>query len=275
MKIEGSVALVTGAGGGIGRETALLLAERGANLVICDIDGDSLAEVAETLANKKRLLLSHPVDVADRDAMAAFAEAVHERAEAVDILVNNAGVGVAGGLLDMPLDAWDWVLGINLTGVAHGCHFFIPPMLRRKKGGHVVNVSSIAGICASRHFSAYAATKFGVFGLSEALREEVRDAGIGVTTICPAFVNTKIVERTRAFGQEGKPENFAKIVSFYQRRNYGPDRVARAIVRAVTRNRNRVVPVSSEAWLLYAMKHLCPPLVPLTIRWFERIIGLP
>ncbi len=275
MEISGKHALVTGAASGIGRETARWFAERGANLVLCDIDEAALSAIAGELEARGRLLLAERVDVADRAAMAAFAERVHRAVEAVDILVNNAGVGVAGGFLDMPLDAWDWVLGINLTGVAHGCHFFIPPMIRRNRGGHVVNVSSIAGICASRHFSAYAATKFGVFGLSEALREELRRAQIRVTTICPAFVNTRIVEKTRAFGTEGEPENFAKVVAFYRRRNYAPRNVARAIVRAVERDRNRVVPVAFEAWLLYYLKRFFPGLMGPAIHLFERIIGLP
>ena len=139
-----------------------------------------------------RSVLARQVDVADREQMREFAAAAHAQAGPVDLLVNNAGVGLAAGFLDTELEDWDWILGINVLGVVHGCHFFLPPMVRRGTGGHVANVSSMAGFHASPVLNAYTTTKFGVLGFSEALREELRPHRIGVTAICPGMINTPI-----------------------------------------------------------------------------------
>ncbi|MEO2167054.1 MAG: SDR family NAD(P)-dependent oxidoreductase, partial [bacterium] len=140
--LHGKTALVTGAGSGIGKETALLLGERGADLVLCDLNEEGLAGTGERLRAMGRTVFMQRVDVADREQMRAFADAVHERVDAVDLLMNNAGVGLAGGLLETELADWDWILGINLMGVIHGCHFFAAKMVQRGMGGHIVNVSS-------------------------------------------------------------------------------------------------------------------------------------
>ena len=125
--------------------------------------------------------------------MAAFASIVHREIGAADLLMNNAGVAVAVGFLHTELGDWDWVLGINVLGVVHGCHFFVPQMVERRGGGHVINVASAAGYVASEGLAAYSTTKFAVVGLSEALRNELRRYGIGVTAVCPGFVATRIV----------------------------------------------------------------------------------
>ncbi len=169
--LAGKTALVTGGASGIGKATALAFARRGANLVICDVDTAGLAAVEQEIRALGHDVFTRRVDVADRDQMRDFAAAVHARVEAVDILMNNAGVGLGAGLLDTSLDDWDWILGINLRGVIHGCHFFVPPMVRRSRGGHVINLSSTAGYVASDALLAYSTTKFAVLGLSEALRD--------------------------------------------------------------------------------------------------------
>ena len=260
--LAGKTALVTGAGSGIGRETALALGGRSADLVLCDVNEAGLAETEAQLSALGREVLARRADVSDRDQMRAFAQEVHGRTEAVDVLVNNAGVGLGASFRDTSLEDWDWIVGINLMGVVHGCHFFLPPMVRRGLGGHVVNVSSAAGYIASEPLSAYCTTKFGVLGLSEALREELARFGIGVTAICPGLINTAIVKTSPLRGPSDKPEVRQKMVETYRRRNYGPDRVARNILKAVQRNR-AVAPISPEAWALYYLKRLFPGLA----RW--------
>jgi len=206
-----------------------------------------------------RSVLAQRVDVADREQMRSFADAVSAQTGAVDLLVNNAGVGLAARFLDTTLDDWDWIVGINLMGVVHGCHFFLPPMIARGKGGHVANVSSMAGYHASPALAAYSATKFAVLGLSEALREELRPHRIGVTAICPGIINTPITTSARARGRADDPQVRERAVALYQRRNYGPDRVAKNILQAVARNRT-VAPISPEAWGAYALKRASPRL---------------
>ncbi len=266
--LQGRTALVTGAASGIGRATVLALARRGAGLVVCDVNEDGLAAVAGEIRALGRDVLARRVDVASAEEMTAFAAAVHERVEAVDLLVNNAGVGLGGGVLHTSLDDWRWIVGINLFGVIHGCHFFVPPMVRRGRGGHVVNVASAAGYVASEALAAYSTTKFGVFGFSEALRQELRRHRIGVTTVCPGIINTPITETSPLRGPDATPEARAYMVETYRRRNYPPERVAENILRAVQRNRG-VAPISPEAWVMYGLKRISPGLVA----WLDRKAG--
>jgi NAD(P)-dependent dehydrogenase (short-subunit alcohol dehydrogenase family) len=263
--LQGRTVLVTGAGSGIGRETALLAARRGAGLAICDLNEAGLAEVETAARAMGRGVLARRVDVADRDQMREFADTVHGEAGPVDLLVNNAGVALAAGLLDTEPEDWDWIVAINVMGVVHGCHFFIPKMVERGTGGHVANVSSMAGFHASPALVAYSATKFAVLGLSEALREELRPHRIGVTAICPGIINTPITRNARARGRVDDPVRRERLVSLYQRRNYGPDRVAQNILKAVQRNRS-VAPIAPEAWLAYAIKRVSPRLAGWTAR---------
>jgi NAD(P)-dependent dehydrogenase (short-subunit alcohol dehydrogenase family) len=262
---SGKTALITGAASGIGRETALAFARAGADLVLCDLDEAGLAETEGRARALGRQVLARRVDVASRAAMEAFAADVHAEREAVDVLVNNAGVGLSGGLLDTSLDDWDWILSINLVGVIHGCHFFIPPMVARRKGGHVVNLSSSAGIVGSEALTAYCTTKFGVFGLSEALRDELGPHGISVATICPGIINTPITRNGRLRGKWTAPGVREQIVDGFEKRNYGPEKVAQAIVAAAASGA-AVVPVAPEAWALYLMKRVAPGLTALVSR---------
>lgn len=258
--------LVTGAGSGIGRETALLFAARGATLFLCDVDESGLTETVRLARKSGGSVLAHVIDVSRRDAMRAFAEAVHEKVPAVDVLVNNAGVGLSGGVLDTDLDDWEWVISVNLWGVIHGCHFFVPPMVKRKKGGHVVNVASVAGYLATPDLAAYGTTKYAVVGLSEALRGELLPHSIGVSVICPGIINTNIVQTARLRGKGISRED---LVDMYERRNYGPEKVASAILGAVINNR-AIVPVAPEAWVAYALKRALPESTPALV---HRIIG--
>jgi NAD(P)-dependent dehydrogenase (short-subunit alcohol dehydrogenase family) len=218
--------------------------------------------------------MSRRVDVSDREAMRAFAEEVHAERAAVDILVNNAGVGHGGGLLETSLEDWDWLVSINLMGVVHGCHFFVPAMVARGGWGHVVNLSSAAGFIAGPRVAAYGATKYAVLGLTEALREELRPHGIGVTAVCPGIIATSIVETGRMRGELGDPEIRERVLQLYRQAKSGPDLVAAAILKAVRKNRG-VVPVSKEAWISYYVKRLFPRFAPrFQARAMERRVGL-
>jgi NAD(P)-dependent dehydrogenase (short-subunit alcohol dehydrogenase family) len=262
--------LITGAGSGIGRETALLFAARGATLFLCDVDEPGLEETAQDARRSGGKVHGYVVDVSRRDAMLSFAATVHEKVQAVDVLVNNAGVGLSGGVLDTELDDWEWVISINLWGVIHGLHYFVPPMVRRKKGGHVVNVASAAGFMAPPDLAAYGTTKYAVVGLSEALRGELGPHGIGVSVICPGVINTKIVKTARL---KGSGVSRSDLVELYERRNYGPEKVANAILGAVIKNR-AIVPVTPEAWVMYSLKRALPETTPALVhRVLERGLG--
>ena len=263
--LSGKVGVVTGAGSGIGRATALALAERGANLAICDVDDVGLAETADRIKALGREVFSQTVDVAQADAMQAFAQATRSALGRVDIVVNNAGIGLAGLFVDVPLEAWTKILGINISGVIHGCHAFLPGMIEADAGGHIVNIASMAGYCQAPGMTAYGTTKFGVLGFSECLRAELSVHGIGVTAVCPGVINTAIVRTSKMYGLNEDPELREQGIRAFERRNYSPERVAQKILRAVQKNRG-VAPISPEAWAGYWVKRLVPGL----IAWFAR-----
>ena len=258
--LSGRMALVTGAASGIGRATALELARRGADLALCDLDAAGLEATAQAARALGREVIAREADVAQEASLCAFADAVHARVAAVDLLVNNAGVALAGGLLDTTSEDWDWILGVNLRGVVRGCALFVPAMVRRGGGGHVVIVSSAAGFTPSQALLAYCTTKFAVLGLAESLAEELRPHGIGVTALCPGFIDTPLTRSARLRGEYDRAEVRERIVSGYRRRGYGPERVARALVRAVERGRV-VAPIAPEAWALYYARRFAPGLL--------------
>jgi NAD(P)-dependent dehydrogenase (short-subunit alcohol dehydrogenase family) len=262
-ELRGKVALVTGAGSGIGRATALALADEGCKLVVCDVAEGPLQAVAAELSAKGALLLQARVDVSKRAEMEAFAAQVHALAPAVDVLVNNAGVGLSGGLLDTTLEDWEWILSINLWGVIHGLHFFVPKMVAHG-AGHVVNVSSGLGLVAAPEVLGYCTTKFAVTGLSESLRAELAPKGIGVSTICPGFIRTGIFRATRARGAAGEAK-VDKVAKLVEQRGATPEKVASAIIDAVQGDKG-VVPVALEAWVSWWLKRYVPWVLPPLMR---------
>lgn len=257
LDLTNKTAVITGAASGIGRETALACARQGADLALCDVSEGGLEQTAADARALGADVLTARVDVADAASMDVFAEQVHGRFGGVDLLVNNAGIGVFSSFADTELEDWQRLLDINVMGVVHGCRAFLPQMIARGCGGHVVNVSSQAGIQASPVLVAYSASKFAVFGFSEALRAELKPHRIGVTAVCPGVVNTAItsVSTVRGAGAAARQD---KVVKLYQRRNYGPEKVAVRILRAVSRNK-AVAPITPEAHIAYALSRVAPP----------------
>jgi NAD(P)-dependent dehydrogenase (short-subunit alcohol dehydrogenase family) len=254
------VVVVTGAASGIGRATALAFARAGARLFVSDLPSvDWQGLTAELLAIGARDVHESAVDVGSREQMASYCELVC-RTGAPEVLVNNAGVGLAGGLLATSLDDWQWILNANLWGVVHGCHFFAPPMVARGRG-QIINIASAAGYYNSELMTAYGTTKSAVIGLSEGLRAELAPFGVGVSVVCPGFINTPIVANMRLRGAAYPESERASVQRFYERRNYPPERVASAVLEAALRN-PALLPVTPEAWALYALKRVAPELGP-------------
>ena len=269
-EFAGKLVVITGAASGIGRATALLFARASAKLCVCDVASEALpALTAELLAEGASEARALTVNVGSRSEMAAFRDAAC-RDGAPDVLINNAGVGLAGGLLATTLEDWEWIVNVNLWGVVHGCHFFAPLMAERGRG-QIINIASAAGFYNSEAMTAYGTTKYAVVGLSEALRAELAPRGVGVSVVCPGFVDTPIVDTMRLRGPEYPESERARIQRFYQRRNYTPERVAQAVLGAARHN-PALLPVSAEAWALYLLKRAAPSLTHRVLSGAQRVL---
>lgn len=251
--------VVTGAGSGIGRETALAFSRLGAEVVIAELHAEAGERTAGEIRATGAPAHSYAVDVSDVDAMADFAKRVVTDHGVPDIVVNNAGIGVAGSFLDTSAEDWRRIVDVNLMGVVNGCRVFGSAMAERLEGGHIVNVASAAAYTPSKMLSAYVATKAAVLMLSESLGAEFAEYGIGVSAICPGIVNTPITTATRYVGlsEAEQAERARNISKQYARRNYPPSKVAYAIVKAV-RQGTPVVPVTPEAVGGRLMSRLSP-----------------
>jgi NAD(P)-dependent dehydrogenase (short-subunit alcohol dehydrogenase family) len=255
--VEGKVAVVTGAASGIGRATALRLAARGARVALADNDEIGLRSVGQEIRARGAKVCEVAVDVTRLEAVERLRDATEAELGVADVIVNCAGVVVVGGLLVTSPGDWDFVLGANLLGPALVCHAFLPAMIARALGGHIVNVASAASFFTPGDLVAYGASKHGLVGLSQGLREELAPHSIGVSIVCPGFVDTPIVRNARFAGVADPDARRRHVAVLLRRRGLRPERVAAAIVRAAERGYG-LVPVGVEAWTLYALERLAP-----------------
>jgi NAD(P)-dependent dehydrogenase (short-subunit alcohol dehydrogenase family)/pimeloyl-ACP methyl ester carboxylesterase len=254
-QLRDRLALVTGAASGIGEATARALAARRARVLVVDRDADGAARVAESIDGAQ----SFACDVSDEAAMERLANSVLGEHGVPQIVVNNAGIGIAGAFLDTSFDDWRQIVSINLMGVVHGARLFGRAMVEQGQGGHIVNTASAAAFAPSRLLPAYSTTKAAVLMLSECLRAELEPWGIGVTAVCPGFIATNITRTTRWVGRGEEQQR--RLATFaterYERRNFGPDRVALEIVEAIGADRPLAV-VTPEAKLMRALSRFAP-----------------
>lgn len=269
-----ALVLVTGGGGGIGRATALAFARAGADLIVVDIDLDAAEQSAAQVRELGRTAHAHRLDVADADQWEQFAALVAGEYGTPDVIVNNAGIGMAGPMLDTGVADWDRILGVNLWGVIHGCRLFGRQLVERGEGGTIVNVASAAAYAPSRTLPAYATSKAAVLMLSECLRAELAGAGIGVTAVCPGFVDTGITRTTVHVDADGaaQEELRERSARSYRRRNYTPEKVAVQIVSAAAADRPQLA-VSPEAKLLRGLGRYTPGLARRIARVDLRTLG--
>jgi NAD(P)-dependent dehydrogenase (short-subunit alcohol dehydrogenase family)/pimeloyl-ACP methyl ester carboxylesterase len=245
----GQLVVVTGAGSGFGRETALMFAERGASVVVADINLEAAERTAELAMLLGTDAYARQVDVGNGDAMEAFAAWVGDELGAPDIVVNNAGVGMAGSFFDSSDQDWERVLNVNLWGVIRGSRLFGQQMLTAGKHGHIVNVASMGAFTPSRFMSVYNTSKAAVMMLGDCLRGELAGKGIHVSTVCPGLSNTGITQRTQFVGvsDDEQTRRRDKASKLYQRRNLKPETIAAAILDAVENRRDEVL-VGAEAF---------------------------
>ena len=254
------IALITGAGSGIGQATALELSRRGAELWLVDINEAGLDDTARQIQASGGRCHTQVCNVGSSTDMKKLAKRVHDTHPALDILINNAGIGVAGRFVDTSLKTWNKVLDVNVKGVMLGCHLFAPNMIKQGSG-HIVNVASAAAFIAAKDMPVYSMSKSAVLGFSESLRADLHEYGIGVSAVCPGIINTPIVANSVFEGKIGQSDTVKnKAVEFYKKRNYTADKVALGIIDAIEHNL-AVRPISPEAWAMYWAKRWVPGVV--------------
>jgi NAD(P)-dependent dehydrogenase (short-subunit alcohol dehydrogenase family) len=256
LTFSGKTAVITGAASGIGRALAQALAARGCDLALADVNAEGLEETAAALRSNERKVTTHIVDVGDKDAIKAFADTVEAEHGAAHLLFNNAGVAVGGRFEQISEDDFEWLVGINFWGPIRMTRAFLP-LMRRSGEGHITNISSIFGVIAPAGQTAYSASKFGVRGFSDALRHELGQEAIRVTTVHPGGVNTSIAENARISAHTTAEEREAGLKQAAENLVMPPARAAEIILRGVERRKPRVL-VGRDAHMLAWFEKLMP-----------------
>jgi len=258
--LNDKVVAITGAGSGIGRATAVLMAKLGGHLAIADVNEVGLAETAKLCADAGARVHTQRLDVADRAAVHAWADAVAAHYGRVNVVINNAGVTVAATVEDTSYENFEWLMNINFWGVVHGSKAFLPH-LKQSGDGHIVNISSLFGLIGFATQAAYNASKFGVRGFTEALREEmdIEGAPVGVTSIHPGGIKTNIAVASRVITNEsyGLKDNASLARRFEEMAKTTPEDAAQAIVEAILANKRRQL-IGNDAKLLDLIQRLLP-----------------
>lgn len=249
--IVDKVALVTGSASGIGKETALQFAREGAHVVLADINEVGMREVAAQIEEIGRNALPVQTDVSRMDQVKVLCQKSLEEFGRVDILMNNAGVALISEIKDTELKDWEWILGIHLWGAIYSIHYLLPHMIERKSG-HIVNISSWAGLLGTPTIGAYATAKFGLVGMSEVLRTELERYSIGVTVVCPGMIKTNVMSSARLKGFR------RDLIERGQEYGTSAETLAKRIVKAVMKNQPLVL--TDLAKVAMAMRRVSPAL---------------
>ena len=272
--LDGRLCLITGAASGIGRATAVAAAAAGARLVLTDVNADALAELASELGD--RVSIQRALDVSDYDAVRSLADEVHATHGSLDVLMNIAGIATWGTVDRLTHEQWRRTVEVNLMGPIHMIECFVPEMMRARRGGQLVNVSSAAGLVGLPWHAPYSATKYGVRGVSEVLRFDLRRHRIGVTLVCPGAVNTPLVDTLDIAGVTPVRRQTAGLNDRFRRHAISPRRAAHKILDGVTHNRYLVY-TSPDIRALHLVERLAPRLyavgMQIANRVFDHILG--
>ncbi|QSQ18937.1 SDR family NAD(P)-dependent oxidoreductase [Pyxidicoccus parkwayensis] len=257
--VKNRVAAITGAGSGIGRATAVLLARNGCNVALSDVNEQGLAETAELCRAQGVKVDAARVDVAKREGVHDWADAVARNLGAVHVVVNNAGVALGATIEDTKYEDFEWLMNINFWGVVYGTKAFLPH-LRAAGEGHIVNVSSVFGLIGVPTQAAYNSAKFAVKGFTEALRQELEVEGvpIGVTCVHPGGIKTNIARNARMTYRKGWTDERSSS-DFEKSFATTPEKAASDILAAILKNRRRQL-IGGDAVLIDLMQRMLPTL---------------
>jgi NAD(P)-dependent dehydrogenase (short-subunit alcohol dehydrogenase family) len=259
--LSGKVAVVTGAASGIGLALATRFAEEGMRLVLADVEAAPLEAARAALAARGAKAIAVGTDVSREENVKRLADAAFEAWGGVHVLCNNAGVSGgfgADGVWNVPAEDWEWVLGVNFSGVLYGIRQFVPRMLARSEAGHVVNTASVAGLVTGATGAPYSVSKHGVVALSEHLYKDLkaRGAKLSASVLCPGWVDTKILDSARNRPDESEPvgeaqatpEQLARLaaVRAFLKAGFRPEAIAGLVVDAIRSDTFYIVPVQPE-----------------------------
>ncbi len=259
MDISGKRVLITGAASGIGRAVATAAGRAGAQLVLTDRNESLLATTADELkAAGATVVLTRAADVTDLEAIRTLAADVHAEGGSVDVVMNVAGISAWGTVDRLEHRHWQSMIDVNLMGPIHVIESFVPAMIEARRGGHIVNVSSAAGLLGLPWHAAYSASKFGLRGVSEVLRFDLRPHRIGVSLVCPGGVATPLTETVEIAGVDQSGAAFRRMQAHFRKRAVSPDEAAAAILRGVRRNRYLVY-TSRDIQAIHLLQRVFPP----------------
>ncbi len=261
--LDGLHVFLTGAASGIGRATAAAVAARGGRLFLTDVDADGLAEVAASLG--RAVVLAEAADVSDHAAVRRLADRITREHGAMDVVMNIAGISAWGTVQSLEHATWRRQVEVNLMGPIHVIEELVPPMIEAGRGGHLVNVSSAAGIIGMPWHAAYSASKFGLRGVSEVLRFDLARHGIGVSLVCPGAVHTPLTATVRIDGVDTSGRRFRRLQAGFRKRAASPEDAAAAILRGVRRNRYWVY-TSADIRCIHLVQRWLPPVYAALMR---------
>ncbi len=257
--LRGKRCLITGAASGIGRATAVAAGRQGAELFLTDRDGEGLeSAVAEIRAAGGTVAHFATVDLLDHEAVVAYAAEVHALASSMDVVMNVAGISTWGKIEQLEHEHWRRTIDIDLIGPISVLECFVPPMIAAGRGGHVVNVASVAGLFGLPWHAPYSAAKFGLRGVSEVLRFDLREHRIGVSLVCPGAVKTPLVDTVEIVGIDRSSPKVRRLIALFERRAVSPESVAEKIIEATEKNRYLVFTSPDGRILHWFQRHLEP-----------------
>lgn len=273
MKInKGIQVCITGAASGIGRATALAMSRMGARLFLTDINEPGLHETCRMIqmcAGDVGLCMA--LDISNFDEVKFFADKIHRDFGPLDVLINNAGIALFALVEDMEHVNWQKLINTNLWGPIHGIECFLKEMIRAKKG-HLVNISSTAGLTGAPWHAAYATAKWGLVGLSEVLRYDLMQHNIGVSVICPGAVNTPMKHSVEILAVNKESVSVQKIIRRFEKHAISPERAAEIIIDAIEKNRFLVI-TSFDIKALYFLKRYCFPVYHSVLKYISRLLN--
>lgn len=271
-KFKNKKCVITGAASGIGRATAVAMGNLGANLFLTDINSEGLKNTAQTIRNYGGVVsLIKAFDISNFEDVKNFADEIHKDYGSIDILMNIAGTSIWGSVDQLTHSHWKSMIDVDLWGPIHGIECFIPEMIRAGKGGHLITVSSAAGLVAFPWHAAYSAAKWGILGACEVLRYDLMQHNIDVTVVCPGAVDTPLKNTVEIVGVDRTHPEARRLEEKFNKRTVTPEKVAQQIINGIKKKKFLVF-TSYDIKLLYWFKRKIFPVYHMIMKKLNKLL---